>query len=162
MHALVMLEQATSFLLPARDTRALTWIKLYLLLHPVLDTVHVSTYSHLLQNNDRESFHPVWEGFETRRDLFAVTEEVHGRAWIWTKIQLASEPKPWGFPACTVVGSPPASAVDTGSIPCPGESHMPQGNSAHMPQLLSLQALEPMLRNRRNHDSEKHKHSNYR
>ena len=31
----------------------------------------------------------------------------------------------------------PASAGDMGSIPGPGRSHMPQGNSGHVTQLLS-------------------------
>lgn len=94
---------------------------------PCVDTVHVSTIHTYCKTMTERASTPSGEGFETRRDLFAVTEEVHGRAWIWTKIQLASEPKPWS-PACTVVGSP-ASAVDTGSIPCPGESHMPPGST---------------------------------
>ena len=33
-----------------------------------------------------------------------------------------------GFPGSTVVKNPPANAGDTGSIPGPGRSHMPQSN----------------------------------
>ena len=33
-----------------------------------------------------------------------------------------------GFPGGTVVKNPPANAVDTGSSPGPGRSHMPRGN----------------------------------
>ena len=32
------------------------------------------------------------------------------------------------FPGGTVVKNPPANAGDTGSIPGPGRSHMPQSN----------------------------------
>ena len=34
----------------------------------------------------------------------------------------------WDFPGGTVVKNPPANAGDTGSIPGPGRSHMPQSN----------------------------------
>ena len=34
----------------------------------------------------------------------------------------------WGFPGGTVVKNLPANAGDTGSIPGPGRSHMPQSN----------------------------------
>ena len=34
----------------------------------------------------------------------------------------------WGFPGGAVVKNPPANAGDTGSIPGPGRSHMPQSN----------------------------------
>ena len=52
-----------------------------------------------------------------------------------------------GFPGGAVVGSPPASAGDTGSSPGPGGSHMPQSSWARAPQLLSLhsRAREPQL-----------------
>ena len=36
-----------------------------------------------------------------------------------------------------MVGSPPASAGDMGSIPGPGGSHMPRSDWARAPQLLS-------------------------
>ena len=39
-----------------------------------------------------------------------------------------------------MVENPPANAGDTGSIPGPGRSHMPQSNEARVPQLLSLRA----------------------
>ena len=32
----------------------------------------------------------------------------------------------WGFPGGSVIKSPPSNAGDTGSIPGPGRSHMPQ------------------------------------
>ena len=44
------------------------------------------------------------------------------------------------FPGGTVVGNPPANAGDTGSIPGLGRSHMPRGNWARVPQLLSPRA----------------------
>ena len=44
------------------------------------------------------------------------------------------------FPGGAVVGSPPADVGDTGSSPGPGGSHMPQGNWACEPQLLSPRA----------------------
>ena len=49
----------------------------------------------------------------------------------------------------------PANAGDTGSIPCPGRSHLPQGNSAHVPQLLKSQCLKPVLHNKSCHGNEK-------
>ena len=42
------------------------------------------------------------------------------------------------FPGGPVVGNPPASAGDTGSISELGGCHMPWGNSACVPQPLSL------------------------
>ena len=54
-----------------------------------------------------------------------------------------------------MVKKSPASAGDTGSIPGPGRFHMPQGNEIHVPQLLSLRALESMLRNERSHNNKK-------
>ena len=36
-----------------------------------------------------------------------------------------------------VIKNPPANAGDMGSIPGLGRSHMPQGKSVHVPQLLS-------------------------
>ena len=36
--------------------------------------------------------------------------------------------------------NPPTNPWDTGSIPGPGRSHMPQSNKAHAPQLLSPRA----------------------
>ena len=41
-----------------------------------------------------------------------------------------------GFPGGPVVGKLPANVADTGLIPGPGRSHMPQGNWAHAPQLV--------------------------
>ena len=43
-----------------------------------------------------------------------------------------------GFPGGAVVESLPANAGDTGSSPGLGGSHVPQGNWAREPQLLSL------------------------
>ena len=76
------------------------------------------------------------------------------------------------FPGGAVVKNPPASAGDTGSSSGLGRSHMPQSNYAREPQLLSLRSrtheprllkpvhLEPMLRNKRSHRSEKPVHHN--
>ena len=73
------------------------------------------------------------------------------------------------FPG-TVVKNPPANAGDMGSSPGPGRSHMLRSNKARAPQLLSLRSrarepqllkpkhLEPMLRNKRSHRSEKPVH----
>ena len=46
-----------------------------------------------------------------------------------------------------MVKNPPANAVDAGSSPGPGRSHMPWSNWARSPQLLSLcsRAREPQL-----------------
>ena len=44
----------------------------------------------------------------------------------------------WGFPGGAVVENVPANAGDTGSSPGLGRSHMPRGNWAREPQLLSL------------------------
>ena len=46
--------------------------------------------------------------------------------------------KPKGFPGGAVVENLPANAGDTGSSPGLGRSHMPRGNWAREPQLLSL------------------------
>ena len=66
-----------------------------------------------------------------------------------------------------MVKDPPANAGHMGSSPGPGRSHMPRSNQARAPQLLSLRSrahepqllkpmrLEPMLRNKRSHRSEK-------
>ena len=82
------------------------------------------------------------------------------------------KPKLQGFPGGAVVKNPPANAGDTGSIPGPGRSHMPQSNKAHVPQLLSLCSrarepqllkpahLEPVLCNKRSHRNEKPVHRN--
>ena len=44
----------------------------------------------------------------------------------------------WGFSGGAVVENLPANAGDTGSSPGLGGSHMPQGDWAREPQLLSL------------------------
>ena len=74
---------------------------------------------------------------------------------------------PGSFPGSSVVKNPPANAGDMGLIPDPGRSHMSLNNSAHVPQLLGLCSrppepqllsplvLEPMLRYKRSHRSEK-------
>ena len=45
-----------------------------------------------------------------------------------------------GFLRGSVVKNLPANADVMGSIPGPGRSHMPRGNDAHAPQLLSLRS----------------------
>ena len=53
----------------------------------------------------------------------------------------------------------PSNAGDTGSSPGLGRSHMLQSNWARESQLLSLRVcLEPVLRNKRGHDSERPAH----
>ena len=64
------------------------------------------------------------------------------------------------FPGGTVVKNPPASAGDTGSIPGPRRSHMPQSSEARAPQLLKPTRLEPMLFDKRSHHNEKPAHLN--
>ena len=81
-----------------------------------------------------------------------------------------------GFPGVAVVENLPANAGDMGSSPGLGRSHMPRGNGAREPQLLSLRVwslcwqqgpwatiteparLEPVLRNKRGRDSERPAH----
>ena len=65
----------------------------------------------------------------------------------------------------------PDNAGDTGSIPAPGRSHVPQSHKAHVPQLLKLcrraqepqrlspLTLEPALHNKRRHHNEKDTHA---
>ena len=64
------------------------------------------------------------------------------------------------FPGGAAVKNPPANAGDTGSSPGSGRSHMPQSNWARVPQLLKPECLEPVLRNKRSHCSEKPTHQN--
>ena len=64
------------------------------------------------------------------------------------------------FPGSPVVKNPPANAGDTGSIHSLGRSYIPQSNQAHVPLLLSPCTLEPRLRNKRSHLSEKPMHCN--
>ena len=45
---------------------------------------------------------------------------------------------PLGFPGDSVLKNPPANAGDTGLIPDPGRSHMPQSNKGQVTRLLSL------------------------
>ena len=54
-----------------------------------------------------------------------------------------------------MVKNSPVSAGDTGSIPGPGRFHMPQGNEIHALQLVSLRALESMLRSKRSHNNKR-------
>ena len=51
----------------------------------------------------------------------------------------------FGFPGGPVVKSLPANEGDTGSIPYLGRFHMPQGNEARVPQLLSALQQERSL-----------------
>ena len=65
----------------------------------------------------------------------------------------------------------PVNAQDTGSIPGPGRSHLPEqlspcttllspGSGAHVAQLLSSHSLEIMVHNKRSHCNEKPVHHN--
>ena len=47
------------------------------------------------------------------------------------------------FPGGPGVGSSPANAGDTGSVPGLGSSHVPRSNEARAPQLRSLSSLNP-------------------
>ena len=68
------------------------------------------------------------------------------------------------FPGGPVVKNPPANAEGAGLIFGPGRFHMPQGNQAHAPQLLSpcattTEAHTPQsLCSKRSHHSEKSMH----
>ena len=62
---------------------------------------------------------------------------------------------PLGFPGGAVVGSLPANAGDTGSSPGLGGSHMPRSGWAREPQITEPACLEPLLRSKRGHDSER-------
>ena len=53
----------------------------------------------------------------------------------------------WDFPGGAVVKNPPANAGGTGLSPGPEGSHMPQSNSARVPQLLRLRSEKPTHRN---------------
>ena len=64
-----------------------------------------------------------------------------------------------GFPGGLEVKKPPAYAGDIGSIPDLGRSHMPRSNWAHVPQLLSPHALEPVPCNKSTHPCNERKHS---
>ena len=61
----------------------------------------------------------------------------------------------WGFPGGAVVEGLPANAGDTGLSPGLGRSHMPRSNWAREPQFTEPARLEPVLRNKRGHDSER-------
>ena len=88
----------------------------------------------------------------------------------WWEVEVKS--KTGGFPGGIVVENLPANARDTDSSPGPGRSHMPRGNQTREPQLLSLHSrarepqllkparLQPVLRNKRSHRSEKPAHRN--
>ena len=60
---------------------------------------------------------------------------------------LWNRPTQRGFPGGSGVRNPPARVGDRGLVPDLGRSHLPQGNKAHAPQLLSLccRAREPQL-----------------
>ena len=60
----------------------------------------------------------VWNRINDRLDIAEKISELEGKA-----IKMLQ-----GFPGGTVVENPPANAVDTGSIPGPGRSHMPWSN----------------------------------
>ena len=76
------------------------------------------------------------------------------------------------FPGGTVDKNLPANTGDTGLIPGPGRSHVPQRNQAHAPQRMSLcsrarkpqplksEHLEPVLGDKRSHFNENHSHGN--
>ena len=47
---------------------------------------------------------------------------------LYALISVYEKERYWDFPGGTVVKNPSANAGDTGSIPGPGRSHMPQSN----------------------------------
>ena len=162
MHVLVMLEEATSFLLPARDTGALTWIKLYLMLHPVLDTAHVPTSTHSLQNSERESFHPIWQGFETQGGIClqslrkSVVELGFGLRSNWLQ-----NPNP-GAPC--LYSAWESTCLCSGHGFHPLSRRIPHASGQLGPWATTTEPESPRTHahNKQNHGNEKHKHSNYR
>ena len=73
------------------------------------------------------------------------------------------------FPSGTVDKNPPANAGDMDSIPGPERFRVPGSNWACMSQLLGLREqllkpmhLEPALRNKKSHPSEKPAHRSWR
>ena len=79
---------------------------------------------------------------------FFTTSATESSRWLLkTLTQESSEDIPCGV----VDGNPPANAGDVGSVPGPGGFHVPQSKEACEPQLLSLQALEPMHHKRSLH-----------
>ena len=101
---------------------------------------HVTTRSSALVNTIRKERRDV--NFPVKKMHFDITPEM----WLSTseksftvKIEKSGFKKAQqGFPGGAVVGSLPANAGDTGSSPGLGRSHMPWGNWARGPQLLSL------------------------
>ena len=73
------------------------------------------------------------------------------KGYKWTYLQnrnsVTDVENKFRLPCGSVVKTPPANAGDMGSIPGLGRSHMPQSNSAHVPQPLSLfsRAYVPQL-----------------
>ena len=65
-----------------------------------------------------------WDGVQSQEQL--------------TSVQVHSEDPLWDLPGGLVFKNPPANAGDTGPIPGLRRFHMPRGNWAHVPQLLSL------------------------
>ena len=63
-----------------------------------------------------------------------------------------------GVPGGAVVKNPPANAGDTGSSPGLGRSHMPWSNLSPWATTTEPARLEPVLRNRRGHDSDRPAH----
>ena len=67
--------------------------------------------------------------------LHATTKTWYSQISTFFFLILIFKKKIQGFPGGSVVKNPPANAGDTGLIPIPGRSHMPQGSLAHAPQL---------------------------
>ena len=83
----------------------------------------------------------------------------HGVIKLLTKVEVLFKAKKHGdFPGCPMVKNQPAGAGDTGSIPGPGRSHMPQGSWVHVPQLQKPTHLEPVIHNKRSYHNEKPSH----
>ena len=87
--------------------------------------------------------------------------------WVGRKltVSLAGLSDPWfsqeliflDFPAGPQVKNLPGNVGDIDLILGPGKFHVPQGNWAHVPQLLKLTCLEPVLSNKRSHRQKKKK-----
>ena len=97
-------------------------------------------------NHDHEYQLPgivLWLHIRTESDLGVRSEES------LLACPLTSKNPKWDFAGMPVVENSPASTGDTGSIPGSGRFHVLRGHRAHVPQLPSPGAPEPVLSHKR-------------